>query len=83
MTKKRDLSVNDLMELMVHMRTAHTAEMVMLVKALEEAGALTSSAYEAKIRTVASIMETNGPPEVSALLEDFADMLSRNEMTKQ
>jgi hypothetical protein len=71
------------MEILVHMRTAHTASIVTLVNTLHEAGALEIKDYEANLRSVANKMNASGGPEVALMIDDLADLLRIKEPTMQ
>lgn len=80
--KKRE-SYDELLDVLAHMQVANNVAIMALVKALEASGAVKADEYEAFLRSIASRMHQKGDTGPASLLDDLADRLKRDKVTKQ
>lgn len=82
MPNKRD--VNDrLLDVLAHMQAANNAAFMALAKTLEDAGAMEVKDYERMLRITSEGLAKRGAIGPASLIDDLADRLKRDEVTKQ
>lgn len=70
---------DELIELISQIHAAQTSAMTVLVKTLEEAGAIQAGHYEANLRMLAETLQQKSGPMVTQLILDLIDQISRDE----
>ncbi|MDQ0135065.1 hypothetical protein J2T08_002986 [Neorhizobium galegae] len=81
--KDKEISTEQLMDAVVHMNLAHSAAMMTLVRTLEQAGVMTAEDYGHNLRLASEAMASRGQVGAAGLLDDLADLMSREEKTQQ
>ena len=74
---------DDILDALAHMQVANNVAIMALVKALEVSGAVRAEEYEAFLRGIAARMHQKGDTGPASLLDDLADRLKRDKVTKQ
>ncbi|MGV1985632.1 hypothetical protein ACQZ5N_03360 [Agrobacterium sp. 22-221-1] len=74
---------DELLEILAHMQVANNVAIIALVKALEDSGAVRAEEYEEFLRGIAARMHQKGDNGPASLLDDLADRLKRDKVTKQ
>ncbi|MDH7801315.1 MULTISPECIES: hypothetical protein [unclassified Rhizobium] len=82
MAKARD-PIEEIIEVMANMQAANNTALIALAKTLEDAGAMKVKDYKKALLHAAQDLAHNGALGPSALLEDLAEMMKRDEVKKQ
>ncbi|QDG94603.1 hypothetical protein NIBR502774_18975 (plasmid) [Rhizobium sp. NIBRBAC000502774] len=73
----------ELLDVLAHMQAANNAALMALAKTLEEAGAMKMQDYEKMLRFISEGLARQGSIGPATLVDDLADMMKRDEVTKQ
>lgn len=81
--KEKEITTDQLLDAVVHMNLAHSAAIMTLVKTLEQSGMMTAEGYGHNLRLASVAMASKGQVGAAGLLDDLADLMSREEKTHQ